>query len=165
MQFQNGLYEDVMWSYWFAYSCKTTLVIDARIYYYRQHPKSILGSTSSRHMELLEQQKKTLELFKLKSAPAIMMSIIQSQILAHAKYILFKTERIPKDLQKVFCEQMITNAQSFLSDAETEIKKKNTEKQKLDQSIKELISIKILSHPIKKYKQYKKLLKIYYGSK
>ncbi len=153
--FQNGFYEDVMWSYWFSYSCKSTLVIDNRIYYYRQHPRSILGSTSSRHMELIEQQRKTLELFKSKSAPSAIIDIIKNQMLAHSKYVLFKTERIPKDLQREFCEQMINNLQSLLIDREEVLQK----------SLKELISIKFIYHPIKKYRQYKNLLKTCYNTK
>lgn len=173
--FPDGLYEDILWSYWFAYSCVSTLVINNRIYYYRQRPNSILSSTSKRHMEFFEQQKKTLELFKSKSVPSITMSIIQNKMLSHSKYILFKTKRIPEDLQEDFCEQMMSNAQSFLLAGEYEIKNKNNEiqkqnklikdKEKLQKSIKELISVKFISHPIQKYKQYKKLLKSYYNIK
>ena len=84
---------------------------------------------------------------------------------SHLKHVQSKTKRIPKELQEDFCEQTINQAQSFLRDSEKDIKIKNDQIKKLQKSIKELLSINFIFHPIKKYKQYKRLLEIYYNIK
>jgi glycosyltransferase involved in cell wall biosynthesis len=105
LRFPDGIYEDILWSYWFAYSCKETLVLDNRIYKYRQRPASILSSTSERHMELIEQYSKTINFFKSHAVPSKYITILQHKFFEHIRFILLDTERLPQNLKQDFYQQ------------------------------------------------------------
>ena len=105
IKFPNGIYEDVLWSYWFAYSCKETLVLDNHIYKYRQRPASILSSTSERHMELIDQYTKTINFFKSRAAPSKYITILQHKFFEHIRFLLLDTERLPQNLKQDFYTQ------------------------------------------------------------
>lgn len=170
--FPIGLYEDVLWSYWFAYSCKSTLVLDNRIYFYRQHSNSILGSTSRRHTELIEQHNRTMELFKSKNIPLEIISVLEHRFITHTKHVLFKTERLPLDVREKFSKDMIENMETFLLEKEKKVKqlnkdllKKSKKIERLDTAFKIMSSIRFRYNPVKKVKAYKELMKTYYSLK
>ncbi len=149
--FPAGLYEDVLWTYWFAYSCESTLVLDNRIYFYRQHSNSILGSTSKRHMELIEQHKKTMDLFKTKQVSPKIILMLENQFLAHTKYVLFKTKRLPSESRQEFCQEMVIRLESFLLNRSNQIKQLDTSLSKKSNQIKQLnTSLSESSNQIKK---------------
>ena len=105
LKFPDGIYEDVLWSYWFSYSCKETLVLDNRIYQYRQRPASILSSTSERHMELIEQYTKTIDFFESHAVPSQTITILQHKFFEHIRFLLLDTERLPQNLKQDFYRQ------------------------------------------------------------
>ena len=150
IRFPKGLYEDVFWSYWFAYSCDTTLVVDNRIYFYRQHEKSILGSQSTQHNDLFEQQERTIELFKSHNVPVDILRKVQSQFIKHIKHILLNTDRLPDVTRNIFCKELIKSIDTF------------NKQDILDNEIENLISVNAFIQPIKKYKMYKKLIRTYF---
>ncbi len=105
LKFPDGIYEDVLWSYWFSYSCKETLVLDNHIYNYRQRPASILSSTSERHMELIEQYAKTIDFFESHTVPSRIITILQHKFFEHIRFLLLDTERLPQNLKHDFYTQ------------------------------------------------------------
>ncbi len=183
-RFPCGLYEDVLWSYWFAHSCESTLVLDNRIYFYRQRPDSILGSTSKKHMEIIKQYQRTIDLFKSKNVPLETMSVLEHRFIIATKWVLFKTQRIPLELQRDFSLKIIENMEFFLLNKSNKIKQldidllnkskkvkqlntdllnKSNKIEKLDTAFTSLTSIRFRYNPIKKIQAYKQLVKTYYS--
>ena len=172
IRFPCGLYEDVLWSYWFSYSCESTLVLDNRIYFYRQRPGSILGSTSKRHIEIIKQYQQTMDLFKSKNVPLEIISILEHRFIIATKWVLFKTQRIPLGIQRDFSLQIIEKMEFFLLNKSSHIKQLNTDLlkksqkiEKLDTAFSYLTSIRFRYNPIKKIKAFNQLMKIYYSLK
>lgn len=172
MWFPDGLYEDVLWSYWFAYSCKSTLVLDNRIYFYRQHSESILGSQSMRHKELIEQHNSTMKLFKSKHVASEIITILEHRFIKHTKHVLYNTKRLPEAAREEFSKDMIDNMENFLLEKtkkmhkmHKDIVKKSSKIEKLDAAFENISSIRFRYNPIKKIKAYKALMKTYYSLK
>ena len=165
IEFPNGLYEDVLWSYWFAYSCKSTLVLDNRMYCYRQHSASILGGVSKKHFDIIKQYKRTLDLFKLKNVSFSKISILEKRFIISTKYVLFSMKRIPPENEKEFSKEIIMMMDSFLlrnynkvKQLEIDLFDKSKEIEKLDTAFTYLNSIRFRYNPIKKFKALKQLI-------
>ncbi len=184
--FPNGLYEDVLWSFWYLYSCESTLIINNRIYFYRQRPASILGSVSNKHMDIIKQQKRTLALFESKQVPHHIILSFKNRFLVIAKWIFFETERLPVESHKIFCKEIIIKLESSLIHSTSQIKqldsalaeKSNiikeldsdlTEKsniiKELDSAFARISKIRFSHNPMKKIKAFKQLMKIYHSIK
>ena len=108
LKFPDGLYEDVLWTYWYTYCCKDVLVLDNKIYLYRQRPESILSSTSPRHMELIEQYINTINFFKSKSVSQRIITILKNKFFDHVYFLLIMTDRLPKELRDTFYKKSVT---------------------------------------------------------
>jgi glycosyltransferase involved in cell wall biosynthesis len=155
IKFPDGVYEDILWSFWFAYSCSNTLVMNNRIYYYRQREESILGKKSEYHTQLLTQYQRTFKLFKDRNVPNFIIKSLETHFIKHLKYVLFKTDRLLPENKEEFCLEIIQQLESQIS---TQIVHLNT----LNTAIEKLINIKFIYNPIKKLKAYKNMLTTYY---
>ena len=60
---------------------------------------------------------------------------------------------------------MSSDKNDKIGQLKTVLKNKNNKSQLLESELNNLISIKFIFHPIKKYKQYKQLVKTYYSLK